>query len=594
MKNSQRKIIGIDFGSTQSSITIMTIGSNKAPELLNIGGGKQGISIPTQLVLDANDDSVIAWGSEVSRRLRETGTTGDVKVVRDFKRHFGAKPKPDAPDEEANADAYAHLFLKKLAECTRNWLNVEKLESADFVSSIGHPAGWDEGRVDALKQCAIQAGFPEEEDSGDIYTVQEPVAAMHALRVVDELNFKFGTTPEHYLVIDFGGGTLDACVVKTGILGAEPRILSTAGNPLLGGKNFDDIIESLFFRNNSLIEKSKMPPREYAELGEKIREAKEGFALSFKDGNPSATQMFNLPGGQYQLTISKGELDGICRDQGFYQQITEAIREALAKSRVEKDKICKVILTGGSSKWWFVRELVAKEFSLGGDNIYETQDPFTDVANGCGMAIGYSAGTPDKKGVWVSYRIGNDEYSAPKLVFNPFRGAATSDAEKVFLFKVPKSHLLKSYSIHLSFQTGFNPLELSAPENAIVRFYARSNHPWIRRLSAMKNAGLGKNVTILDDMYAVYLIAQEDRLNNIRWNLLIDDSNRVEYEKVRLNDGLEEAEKLPKGHRTEIDVIPGKTAYRGILGLREWRHKADSKRHDDSESQLTDEATNER
>ncbi len=585
MRNNQRKIIGIDFGSTQSSITIMTIGSDQAPELLNFGGGRQGISIPTQLVLDVNDDSIIAWGSEVSRRLRETGTTGNVKLVHDFKRHFCVQPETDAPDEEVNADNYTYLFLEKLAECTRNWLNVDGFESSDFVSCIGHPAGWDESRVDALKQCAIKAGFPGEEENGDVYTVQEPVAAMHALRVVDELNFRFGSTPEHYLVIDFGGGTLDVCVVKTGILGAEPTILSTAGDPLLGGKNFDDIIETLFFRNNSLIEKSKMSPREYAELCEKIREAKEGFALSFRDGNPSAAQMFNLPGGQYQLTVSKGELDGIFCDKGFYEQITDAIRESLAKARVEKDRIRKVILTGGSSKWWFVRELVAKEFSLGGDNIYETQNPFTDVANGCGMAIGYSAGAPDKKGVWVRYKINNNKYSAPQLVFNPFRGASASDAEKVFLFRLQHSSLISSYSINLSFQTGFDAQELSEPESAIVEFYARSNHPRIRRVGAMIDAARGKNAFARDDVYTLYLIAQEDCLGNIRWKLLIDDSKRVEYEKVRLNDGEEAAKRLPQGKRTEVDVIPGKVAYQGVLGLRDWRHRALPNQQNDLSSQ---------
>lgn len=593
MKQHQRKIIGIDFGSTQSSITIMTIGSNKAPELLNISGGKQGVSIPTQLMLDANDDSVIAWGHEVSQRLRETGSSCNVKVVHDFKKYFGAKPKPCAQDEETNANTYAYLFLQKLAASTRKYLNVEKLESDEFVTCIGHPAGWDADRVAALKLCVMHAGFPGEADSGSIYTVQEPVAAMHALRVVDELNFKFGSTPEHFLVIDFGGGTLDICVVKTGILGAEPTILSTAGDPLLGGKNFDDIIETLFFRNNSLIEKSKLSTREHAELREKIREAKESFALSFKDNNPSASQMFNLPSGQYQLTVSKGELDGIFRDTGYYDKITDAIRDALAKARVEKDRICKVILTGGSSKWWFVRELVAKEFCLGAGNIYETQNPFTDVANGCGMAIGFNAGMPDKSGVWVGYRIDNGEYSPPKLVFNPYRGAVESDVEKVFLFYLLRSHHLRPYSILLTFQVGFNSRELSAPENAMVTLYARSNHPSLQRLSNMADALRGKPTKPLDDVYAVYLYAQENRLGNIRWSLLIDDSKRVEYEKVRLNDGLDAAKKLPQGQRTKIDLIPGKITYGTMLGLGDWRHKELPDMYNEAAPQLTDEVASE-
>ena len=70
---------------------------------------------------------------------------------------------------------------------------------------------------------------------------------------ITQKNFRFGNKPEHYMVIDFGGGTLDICIIKTDILGRTPKIISTSGDPQLGGKEFDEIIEHLFFRNNESI-----------------------------------------------------------------------------------------------------------------------------------------------------------------------------------------------------------------------------------------------------------------------------------------------------------------------------------------------------
>lgn len=574
MPNPQRKVIGIDFGSTQSSIAVMTIGTNLQPDLLNLGGGRNGFCIPTQLVLDANDSSIIAWGCEVSEQYRKA-EDHDVKFASNFKRYFGAKHSADAPDDEKNAEKYAYLFLRKLAEFTQRHFNVTTLDSDDYVTCIGHPASWDEDRVRALRQCAKQAGFPVELDTGEIYSVKEPIAAMNALRVVDGLNFKYGNSPEHYLVIDFGGGTLDVCVVKTGILGASPSVLSTAGDPQLGGKDFDDIIEDLFFRSNSLIDRSRVPPRELAALRDKIREAKESFALSFQNGNRSATQAFNLPSGQYSLTVTKDELESICRAKGFIERIVRAISDALTKASIDKAHIRKVVLTGGSCKWWFVREVAAQEFTICGDNIYETQNPFTDVATGCAMDKGFSDRRPDKKGVWVRYALDDTAFSTRQLVFNPFRLSGALEEERVFLCRLDHSKLLTPYTLRLQFQAGFGEDQLDSDyDEAVVVLYACSNHPWRNRLSDAAKAISGKRFTQADDKYDVYLIAHEDRIGSIQYKLLVYDFARSEYERLRLTlNDKSQLNTVPKGHGVEVDVIPGKRATRGFFGLWNWRHE---------------------
>ena len=553
----------------------MTIGEESHPEFLNLGGGKNGVSIPTVLALDENDYTVRAWGAEVSRFYRGNNSEG-VKVVSNFKRHFGATPKEDAPDEEMYADAYTRLFLEKLAESVRRFYNVATLDPEDYAACIGHPAGWDEKRIEALKQCAIWAGFPAEE-GGTLYTVEEPVAAMHALRVTDDLGFKFNNAPEHYLVIDFGGGTLDVCVVKTGILGQLPTILSTAGNTKLGGKDFDDIIEGLFFRDNMLIEKRKLRKYDLYELAGKIRDAKESISLSLKAGSASSTQSINLQSGQYSLKVSKEQLDAQLEENGYKDDIMNAIRESLAKAGIEKSKIRKVILTGGSSAWWFVRELVAKEFNIHGDYIYETQEPSLDVATGCAVSKGYSSGqSADKKGVWVRVSIDKGNAGRPQLVFNPFRGVAAASKEKVYLGVLPSSKSLKPYTLHLYFQTGLDESDLSVPEEAVVEFYARSNYPTLRRVINGYDAVRGKPTQPLNDHYHIYLYASEDKLGGIKWRLQISDFSYCEREKVMLyNEGGEElAKKMPEGKSTEVDVITGKTAYRSLFGLKEWKHRS--------------------
>ena len=65
-----RKIIGVDFGSTQSTVSLLGIGATEAPEIIKTSSGN--ITIPTALLTDVNDSSdVIAWGAEVSQHYKQ-------------------------------------------------------------------------------------------------------------------------------------------------------------------------------------------------------------------------------------------------------------------------------------------------------------------------------------------------------------------------------------------------------------------------------------------------------------------------------------------------------------------------------------------
>jgi Molecular chaperone len=444
-----RKIIGIDFGSSQSSMAIMEIGSVGTPELLNVGGGRNGVTIPTVLVLDENDNTIKAWGNKVADHLKN-GDANDIKFASNFKRHLGrnGKAKTKISDNEKNADLYCQLFIKELAEFLKHHrLNVKELDPNDYATCVAYPATWTDAQIKLLKKYVEEAGFPSDPDYG-IYSIPEPVAAMHSLRTQDS-NFRFGDRPEHYMVIDFGGGTLDICVIKTDILGKAPEIVSTSGDPMLGGKDFDEIIEHLFFRNNENITKSDLSKHELADLATKFKEAKEAFSENFRTTDV-VTQPIHFIKGQYSLTVSKLEFSNICNDRGIYEKIRISIREALSNAQIDAAKIKKVILTGGSSKWFFVREIVAIEFSLGGESIFMTENPFTDVANGCAIAIGRPDTPPEKKGVWVKFRFSDkDEWSSPKCILKPARINNPSMGNgngKLFIGNLPATKYFKPYT----------------------------------------------------------------------------------------------------------------------------------------------------
>ena len=556
-----RKVIGIDFGSSQSSIAIMDIGSTSVPELLNVGGGRGGVTIPTLLALDPNDDSVIAYGND-ARKLKlklklNREEEGNVIFPDNFKRYLGIS---------SITDKYCKLFLKELANFVKKHFNVDKLDPQDYVTSLAYPATWTTEQINALKQYAQEAGFPVDPETG-IYSTAEPVSAMHALKVQSSENFCFGNKPEHYMVIDFGGGTLDICIIKTDILGRTPKIVSTSGDPLLGGKEFDEIIEHLFFRNNESIKKSDLSLREQAELSDKFKEAKEAFSENFLQ-NDIATHPFHISRGQYTLTISKQEFLNICNDRKIFEKIKNSIRVALVRAHIDVPTIKKVILTGGSSKWFFLREIVAQEFSLGGDSIFLTENPFTDVAKGCAIAIGRPDAPPKKKGVWIKFKVDNDtEWSNAKCILRPARNTSTG-GEKMFIGTVTGTQYVQPYKITFSWWTGFEEDKLEkTEEEAIIEFYARSNVPFMDTMRGVYRAIRHVEYKPMPDEYKIYLQYQENETGGIYYHFEIMDATASHKESRRLCEGEEAAEMLPDGMREIGDIIPGYISSRSLGGL---------------------------
>ena len=95
-----RKVIGIDFGSSQSSIALMPIGSTHAPSLVKGDNGRK--TIPTLLAVDENDtEDVIAWGDEVARKYKQKSIDGII-FPSNFKRYLRTEGQSgeDVPCEQ--------------------------------------------------------------------------------------------------------------------------------------------------------------------------------------------------------------------------------------------------------------------------------------------------------------------------------------------------------------------------------------------------------------------------------------------------------------------------------------------------------------
>ena len=555
--NEKRKVIGIDFGSSQSSIAIMEIGVDTSPSLFNFEESAVGEPMQTVLLLDSGDEHTIAVGNKV-KGFEESESCSNGKFISDFKRLLGT----DSP-EAKNAERYTLEFLRELAK------QVEKTESrelstAKYATCIACPAVWSENQVDKLKSIVNDAGFPSDPARG-IYVLREPVAALRSHLI------HFANKPENFLVMDFGGGTLDVCVVETDICGQDPDVVGIAGDASLGGRDFDlmliEHLESVY--KDRGLDYSSLSSWERFRLDRRIRDAKRIFSENFSSTG-SGTQMtipLKWPGkGEVPLLLSKEVFRNLVTSKGISDRIRKCIRDAIADSGRSAKQITRAILTGGSSRWFFVRDIVREECGLSDNDetIIVSPTPFTDVAIGCAMSKARSGAAAEREGLWVKWRVnGEVAWHGPKNLLRPGRQNADVEIRHQHLCEIPSSRSLHPIRIELSFHWGdeeSQPTPYLEGKSAVVDFHARSNHPLLKRPRDVINAMRGRTdriETAFRDVYQCFLHCKEYPNGGPVFKLEIRD--------WEASKGILEA--FDWNNPKLIDVTPGKFSRRGWFGI---------------------------
>ena len=222
-----RQVIGIDFGSTHCAIATMRIETTTRPELMNLTLGKK--TIDSELILDSNGECA-AFGDEIQDYLKNH-SNDKIKIHSNYKRKIAKCGSGVSDSEIQEAKNCCRLTIKELAKKFKELNNLDTIRSDEYSTCFAYPASWGEEEISLINQYLIEAGFPSEKD-GKIYAIPESVAAMHALRVSKENIFKFGEHQEYYLIIDFGGGTLDITVIQTEVLGKNAKVIESYGLPM--------------------------------------------------------------------------------------------------------------------------------------------------------------------------------------------------------------------------------------------------------------------------------------------------------------------------------------------------------------------------
>ncbi|MDL2410584.1 molecular chaperone HscC [Rhizobium calliandrae] len=345
-------IVGIDLGTSNSLVAVWS--ENKACLITNALG-----EALTPSAVSVAEDGVILVGRAAADRL----ITHPDRSVTSFKRWMGSAKGVQLAGKTWRAEELSALVLKSLKNDVESELGEVIAEAV-----ISVPAYFNDPQRKATLHAAQLAGLKVER------LINEPTAAAlaHGLEAAGDGRF---------LILDLGGGTFDVSLLHKYENVMEIR--ASAGDSLLGGNDFRDLIVKLLLKRHELDEE-RLEPSEHARLSREAEALK--FALS------------EWPEATYEFTLGRATCAGELTRAAFEEASAPLIRRmrapiesAIRDARVDPTKIDQIVLVGGATRMPLVRSLVTRLFGR-----FPLAHPRPDHAIALGAAV--QAGLKHRRG----------------------------------------------------------------------------------------------------------------------------------------------------------------------------------------------------
>lgn len=340
-------VIGIDLGTTNSLACVWK--DNKTVLIPDATGD---VLTPSVVSIDKNEELL------VGKAAKECLISKPEQTVCKFKRFMGTDKKYRIGRKVYTPEDLSAMVLRKLKRDAEIYLGEEVTEAV-----ISVPAYFNNEQRAATRRAGQLAGLKTER------LVNEPSAAALACQTFypeDEATF---------LVIDFGGGTLDVSLVEC--FEQIVNILAVSGDNHLGGIDFDIAIAEHFCKENRIDFKELSAQRreiilKSAELAKITLTEKEEAEMKVRWGTETLT-----------LDLSREGLIRIAAP--VFERFLKPIDRVLKDGDTDMEDIQKVVLVGGSCKMPVVEMYV--RYVLKKKPIY-LGSPDTIVAQGVGAYAG--------------------------------------------------------------------------------------------------------------------------------------------------------------------------------------------------------------
>jgi len=324
------RVVGIDLGTTNTEIAYYDDtgkakvipnqdGDLKTPSVVHIGPGAKEVLV-----------GLAAWNAQ----LLDPGRT-----FKEVKRDVGTdKVYLTEGSLQVTPEWCQTQILKYERQSAVQHLNDDRAASQAVITV---PAYFTEKERQSVKRSAEMAGIEV------LQLINEPTAAGLAFGVNEKQGDRL------VLVLDFGGGTLDASLVN--YAGGEATVLATHGDKHLGGMDVDHallhLIREQFAKEHRLDISPESHPADWFALREEVVRQKH-----LLTSRTEVKLIARVEGKPVVVPITRRQLADLIRP--LLERVKKITLEAIQQAKVNKADIKHVLPVGGSSRLVAFQDLI--------------------------------------------------------------------------------------------------------------------------------------------------------------------------------------------------------------------------------------------
>ncbi len=346
-------VLGIDLGTTNSCCAVYEF------DEISMVPNDEGSYITPSAVFVHTVDSIIVGTSAKNQKLLYPDD-----VVTEVKRYIGSEKRYFIKNREFTPIEISSFILKKLKEDAEKMFK-QKITKAvitvpAYFNEIQRKATFEAGRLAGLEVLRI---------------INEPTASCLAYGFEKEKMNKV------VLIYDFGGGTFDVSIVD--ISDGMFNVLSTSGDNMLGGVEFDNLIAQDIFDYFKLKTGKDLKVDKFA--SSKIYDAAEKAKIALSTENETEVVIpfisANEKGPLHLEYRLKREIFEMMIDK-YVSYTIDLVKKTIKDCNMDLSDIDNVILVGGSTKIPLVQLRLENMFK---DKIVKKIDPDQVVAVGAAI-----------------------------------------------------------------------------------------------------------------------------------------------------------------------------------------------------------------
>jgi len=360
----KEKIIGIDLGTTNSCVAVLSGGS---PEVIPNAEGER--TTPSVVAFTDSGERL------VGRLAKRQAITNPKHTVASIKRKMGTDHQVKiSSDGNYSPEQISAMILQKLKKDAEEHLGAKVNKAVITV-----PAYFNDSQRQATKDAGAIAGLEV------MRIINEPTAAALAYGL-DK------SEEQTILVYDLGGGTFDVSILEIG--DGVFEVVATDGDTQLGGDDFDQRIMDYLvdeFRKDTGIDLSKD-----ASAMQRLKDAAEAAKMELSARKETT---INLPyitadaSGPKHLEkkLTRAKFEQMIGD--LLDRSMDIVDATLREGKKTSDQIDQIVLVGGSTRIPKVQELIASRIP---GKINKEINPDEVVAAGAAIQAGVLAGEVDE------------------------------------------------------------------------------------------------------------------------------------------------------------------------------------------------------